>query len=137
MPPRSMRLAQFVAEKLDGYQHCNDGGTDHGGSADLFAGQAEVIMGNVCKRECDGGGHAHYHHETQNSVDRLFHSTNMRPRLIRSKLNRQACLPNSSARASMAAYQIPELILTLPQSFGNGRHSISSALAPRSARVPT
>ena len=29
-----------------------------------------------------------------------------------------------------------ELISALPQSFENGRQSISSALAPRSARVP-
>jgi hypothetical protein len=48
---------------------------------------------------------------------------------------RQA-LPNSPAGASMAACPIPKWISALRQCFENGRQSISSALAPRSVRVP-
>jgi hypothetical protein len=36
--PVSVGLAQLLAEKLNGHQHRNDGGTDHGGSPNLLTG---------------------------------------------------------------------------------------------------
>jgi hypothetical protein len=50
-------------------------------------------MGNVCQRERDGSRSDPERHETQSTLDRLFHPSTMRPRLTRSSsIGGQACL---------------------------------------------
>jgi hypothetical protein len=51
---QSLGLVQFPAEKLYGHQHGNNGGGSHGESPNLLAREAEVVMGDVCKRERGG-----------------------------------------------------------------------------------
>jgi hypothetical protein len=83
---RLLELAQFLAEKLYSHQHCNNGGTDHGGSTNLLAGEAEVIMGNVCQRARGGDRRGRSHHKNQNSPTDVSIPRIMRPRLARSSL---------------------------------------------------
>jgi hypothetical protein len=81
---RSVGLPPFLAEKLYSHQCGDNDGTDHGGYTNLLRPEAEVMMGNVCKRERAGGRRDHSHQKSQKSPDRRFYPANMRQRLGRS-----------------------------------------------------